>query len=186
MAEKITKTPEEREEARQTQLNVLKSNSLKSFVIANAGRDKARYGEIGEQATYGGYMGALSKPDEYLGQVLSNSFLRAEQETGEHYGGAVTPLHLLKTAEAFYFGGIGNLKVSDVLSLIGSKVSEEVISEEQRDMYMEDFNKENKDAYQKLISAYVSYTQMTGVGSAIVEAGKSTAGNLEKILMQKN
>ena len=176
---------EEREKARETQLAVLNSGSLKQFAIANAGRDNVRYGDIGKQATHAGYVNALSNPDKYSGQVFANAFLKAEQETGEAYGGAVTPLHLLKTAEAFYFSGIGNIKVSDVLNLIGSEVSDDVLSKEQREMYMEDFKEKDEEAYKKLVSAYVGFTQMTGVGNAIVEAGKSTAGNLEKILTQK-
>jgi len=162
----------------------LNSGPLRGFVVASAGRDKARYGEIGEKATHANYISALSNPDEYSGSVTANAFLKAEQESGELYGGAVTPLHLLKTAEAFYFSGLDKVKVSDILELMGAEVSEDVISKAQRGMYMEDFETENKEAYSKLISVYASYIQTTGVGEAIAESGRSLAGNLEKILTQ--
>lgn len=183
--EKNNKTPKQREEARKTQLEILKSISLRGLMLANAGRDKARYGEAGEQATHDiDYLNALSNPDKYLGQVIANAFSKAEQEAGENYGGAVVPTSVLKTAEAFYFGGLDNLKVSDMLELMGSEVSEDAISKSQKNMYMEDFKEKNKEAYEKIISVYVSYTQMAGVGKAITEKGKSLTGNLEKILMQ--
>ena len=186
MTEDNKPTREQREETRNIQLEILKSKPLKNFVIASAGRDKARYGEIGEQATHAGYAEALSNPDEYLGSMTSNAFLGAEQEAGELYGGAVTPLHLLKTAKAFYFGGINKIKVSDILGLMGSEVSEDTISSSQKDMYMEDFKVDNEETYNKLITAYVQSIEMTGVGKAIAESGKSLAGNLERILTQKD
>ena len=175
-------TPEQREEARQTQLGILRSNSLKGFVIANAGRDAGKYGKVGEQATHAGYIEALSNPDEHVGSMTANAFLRAEQESGELYGGAVTPLHLLKTAEAFYFSGLDKVKVSDVLELMGSKVSDEIMPSAQREMYMEDLKESDEERYGKLMSVYASYIQTTGVGEAIAQSGRSLAGNLERIL----
>ena len=46
-------------------------------------------------------------------------------------------------------------------------------------------NQEQKQL-QKLITAYVQSIEMTGVGKAIAESGKSLAGNLERILTQKD
>ena len=91
--EKNNKTPKKREEARKVQLEILKSDSLRGLVVAGAGRNKSRYGEIGEQATHDiDYLDALSNPDKYSGQITANAFLKAEQEAGELYGGAVTSL----------------------------------------------------------------------------------------------
>ena len=88
----------------------LKSQNIPNYVFEDM-RKSLFSGDMGKQATYGGYMNGLNKPDEYLGQILSNSFIKAEQEAGELYSGAVTPLHLLKTAEAFYFSEIGRAHV---------------------------------------------------------------------------
>ena len=180
------KTPEERKEARNTQLKILKSDSLKNLVIASAGRDTGKYGEVGEKATHDiNYLSSLSNPDKHVGNIIASSFLNAEQEAGELYGGAVTPLHLLKTAEAFYFSGLNKVKVSDILELMESEVSEETISKKDREMYMEDFKENNGDAYKKLLSAYMSYIEMTGVGKAITKSGEGIGKNLEKILTEK-
>ena len=185
-SEENNQTPEQKEEVRKTQLAILQSDSLRGFVVANAGRDISKYGEVGRSSTHGAYLSSLSNPDEYLGRILSNSFLGAEQKSGEMYGGAVTPIELLKTAEAFYFSGLNNIKVADILELTGADVSEKTISAKQRDMYMEDFKEEDENAYKVLTSVFVQYTQTTGVGEAIANSGKALAGNLEKILTQEN
>lgn len=187
MAENNTElTQEQREEQRRTQLAILGSDSLRNLVVAGVGRDISKYGEVGKQSTHGRYLNALSSPDEYLGHILASSFLKAEQESGELYGGAVTPLHLLNTAKNFYYGGLDNIQVRDIFELIGADVSTEAITDEQRQMYIGDIKKEDEQLYNKLLSAFASYTEMTGVGKAITETGKSIAGNLEKILTQEN
>ncbi|PIO07698.1 hypothetical protein COU59_02895 [Candidatus Pacearchaeota archaeon CG10_big_fil_rev_8_21_14_0_10_34_12] len=176
----------ERESARKTQLDILKSKSLKSLVVADAARDLRKHGDVGKELTHADYISVMSNPDGYLSQVLTGAFLNAENEAGEHYGGAVTPIQILQTAKGFYFGGLDKIRVNDVLELMGrSDFSDKVISGNQRQMYMEDFKGANEYAYGKLVSAYAQYVEMNGLGDAYSRGGKAIAGNLEGILTKK-
>tara|TARA_Y100000310_G_C20404781_1_gene679134 strand:+ start:33 stop:623 length:591 start_codon:yes stop_codon:yes gene_type:complete len=183
-----TMTPEQREEARNTQLGVLRSVPMRDLYVASAGRNTNKYGDMGLQATQGSYVDALRNPDESVARLLANPFLVSAsnaQRAGRnpYEEGAVTPIQLLNSAEAFYLNGLGKVKVSDVLELMGSpEIPEDVLSPKQRDMYMIDFQEADVEKSQKLSSAFMQYIQMTGVGQAIANSGRNLAGSLEGIL----
>ena len=186
MAETETKkTEKEREDARNSQLNLLGDSGLKGLVIANAGRNSQLYGELGKQSTHNIYLETLSNPTELVSKMIVNTILAAEQKSGELYGGAFIPAELLNMTRNFYFGGLDGIKVSDILNLMETNVSDEVISKDQKVMYMEDYKSVNEDFYKTLKGVFAEYTETTGVGESITQSGKDLAGNLEKILSQK-
>ena len=183
MEEQKQLTEREKEERRAVQLNILKDQRLKQFAVAFFGRNESKFGQVGKNSTYMDYANIMENPSKNVSQVISNSFFVAEQ--GEMYGGSVTPIELLKNATDFYFGGLDSVQVSDVLDLMGSKVSDEILSKAQKNMYMEDLKTSNKDAYKTIIASYQNTVATIGVGESIVRHGKAQAGNLEGILSQK-
>lgn len=176
--------PEEvKAEMRQTQLGVLDSR-LKGFTVAYAGNDQAKYGEVGRKATHDvSYKQAMSNPDDYVGRLMASVFEAAENESGELYGGAVSPGQLIKKGYQDYFSSINYIKVSDVLERLGiEKVHEGHISSEQKDMYMADFKEANEKIYKSLVGAFQTLIERTGVGNDIAESGKAVVSGLERTL----
>ncbi len=178
------KTEAEREDARTSQLNILRDEGLKQFAVALSGSNESQFGQIGKVSTYLGAKNSVENPTDNVSKVLGEVLFPYAQP-GEMYKGSRTPIELLETMSSFYFGGLNLVKVSDVIGLMGSEVSEEVLSKDKKEMYMGDFAKTDEAAYEKIIGSYQNYVATVGVGESIVKYGKTQAGNLEGILSQK-
>ncbi len=148
MAEKEKLTDKQKGEREELQLDILKDKKLKQFAVAYFGKNESQFGQMGKVSTHMDYSNVMANPSKSVSEVISKSFLYAEQ--GEMYAGSVTPGELLKNAKDFYFGGLDYLKVSKVLELMGSEISDEVLAEDQKSMYMEDFKAANEEDYKKI------------------------------------
>lgn len=185
MAEKETKkTEEEREDARNSQLSILRDEGLKQFAVALSGRNESQFGQIGKISTYLDSKKVIENPSEIVSKRLSD-ILFPYVKPEEMYEGSMTPIELLRTMTSFYFGGLNLVKVSDVIELMGSKVSDEVLSSDKKSMYMGDFAEVDKESYEKIMGLYQNYVATVGVGESIVRYGKTQAGSLEGILSQR-
>lgn len=181
----------EREETRKIQLGILTSEAVKNLYVAANGRDVTNFGKAGKSSTQNSYLEALSNPDEYVGQLTSMPFIMSAQEamkTGrdiyEH--GAITPIQLLESAQGFYESAINKVKVKDILGLMEIKdVHEKNISQNQLDMYMEDFEKVNSKMYQALTGTYLSTLTQIGVGESQIKYGVGQRRSLESILKEE-
>ncbi|HOW36848.1 MAG TPA: hypothetical protein PLK34_01200 [Candidatus Pacearchaeota archaeon] len=189
---KSEKTPEqiaqERQARRDTQWAFFTDKGLTALTTAYAGRidDKtgaAKYGQVGADAVYPLYLETLRSPTKPVSQGIYEIFLEAESAS-ERYQGSVTGLNLLKKASQFRYAGMGSLYVEDVISYVGAKVSDDVISPEQRKMTLQEFQDDDKEKAGRLISVLMTYDERTGVGNAIVKSGKRPVENLEEILAQ--
>jgi hypothetical protein len=192
MTEEKEKTEaEKREKTRELQLGLLMSSAAKDLYIASSGKDVAKYGDAGKQATQMlNYVRGLSNADGYVGKMTASPFLEAAinaQKNGRdvYEEGAVTPLQLLKNARGYYMSAIDKVKVSDVLALMDIKeIHEKNISKEEKEMYMEDFKAKNEEMYSTLISTYFNSVENEGVGEAIKNFGAMQRKSLETILKE--
>lgn len=182
---------ESKEKIRQLELGVLQSKSLIDLVIASAGRNTQLYGEMGKSATQANYVQALQNPDEQLTQVLTAPYLQsvmnAQKQGTDIYDEAIstTPSALLKNAQIIYRSALQKVKVSDVLGLIGIKeVHEGYISKEDRNMYIEDYIKKNKDMASMIVGKYMNSIQNQGVAKAIANADIQETKGLEAMLKE--
>ncbi|GEM_PF-1866519 len=190
MAKNKTEEERKKEEMRREQLKILKSGPVKNIYLASRSRDAERYGKIGKATGTGLYLQALTNPDTPLSKLLAAPYIKAAieaQKKGKdiYEHGAFTPIGLLENAEGFYQSAINGVKVRDVLDLMGiSEVHKQNISEDQKDMYMEDFKKANEDIYNGLVEAYFRSVEQIGIGEAISESGRGIIKNLESILKE--
>ena len=190
MAEKKLSEAEKKEKTRETQLGILTSEATKNLYIASAGRDVAKYGDIGKTSTQINYLNGLQNPDEHVGKLTSQPFLEAainakQRGLDMYEEGAVTPATLLRNARNYYMSAIDNVKVGDILSLMGiKKVHDKNISTEEKEMYMEDFKAKNEKMYGALMATYFSSVESEGVGEAIKNSASMERKTLEMILSE--
>ena len=188
MVEKELTETEKKEATRAIQLGILTSESTKNLYIASAGKDTAKYGEVGKNATQFNYLTGLQNPDKHVAKLTSQPFLEAainakQRGLDMYEEGAVTPMMLLRNARNYYMSAIDNVKVGDVLGLMGiKKVHDKNISATEKEMYMEDFKTENERMYGQLMSTYFSSVESEGVGEAIKNSATMQRKSLEMIL----
>jgi hypothetical protein len=189
--EKKAVEAKEREDMRQIQLGVLKSSSLINLVVASAGKDVSNYGEMGKLATQENYLQALSDPDKSVSQIMAMPYLQsamnAQKNNLDMYeeGFSATPSMLFRNAQAIYQGALTKVKVSDILGMVGIKeVHGANISDEDKNMYMEDYMKKNKDTAGKLLGRYLGAVQNQGVAKSIMEYDARQTKGLEEILKE--
>lgn len=185
-------TSEEREHRRGIQLGILQSPSLRNLFVASAGRDVAKYGQVGANSTQGNYSQGLAEADEYFGMLSAQPYIKSmlkAKEAGRNIyeepveGGS--PIVLLNSVRPFYLRGIDDITVSDILRLMDiEKVSSSNLSDEERGMYLGDFKEINEELYKILINTYLGSLSNLGVGESIRNFGVAQARSLEALLNQ--
>ncbi len=77
------------------------------------------------------------------------------------------------------------MKVSDILGILGLKnVHEKNISNEDKNLYMADFAKKNREMFGLITKTYLGTVADTGVAQAMIEARVNNNKNLESILSE--
>ncbi len=182
---------QEKEKIRELEIKVIKSDSLKNLIIAGEGKNTELYGKIVESATLNNYLSALNSPDEYVSKILANPYLESIEEAKKNgknpyeEGISISHSKLFDTAKNVYLSAFSKIKVSDMLNILGYKeVHKENISEEEKEMYMEDYKNKNKTVYNSLVSRYYQSIVNQGVSKAILEFDKLQSENLEQILKE--
>lgn len=181
---------EERENARNAQMDYYNSDAVGNLYISAIGTDLAYSGAVGKESTMMNYLTGLStQNDSALGNLLARPFL----QMGEEYmnekmdpreNGAVTPKMILDSVKGIYLEGIDKIKVSDVLSMMDiGNVHERRISEQEKEMYMEDYKESNRYMYQLLTKTFVSgHLNKKGLGQSIATSGEGEVRGLEAML----
>jgi hypothetical protein len=132
-----------------------------------------------------------AKGEEY--NVMQNSILTS-REDGQRYSGNVSEMKIMKDCAAIMQESLNAVKISDVMSLMGSKANVE-------DAYVESLmpkiskedaaklspeQKEGLNAsmklYQQLVGSYQTYLVQTKVSEALAESAKQIPKGLEKLL----
>jgi len=192
------KTPEEVN--REVALKNLKATNLMNVAAAYIAHKSGQFGEAGDSAMdeykympafNSGMKAYNAKGEEY--NVMQNSIL-ASREDGQRYSGNVSEMKIMKDCAAIMQESLNAVKISDVMSLMGSKANVE-------DAYVESLmpkiskedaaklspeQKEGLNAsmklYQQLVGSYQTYLVQTKVSEALAESAKQIPKGLEKLL----
>ena len=129
---------------------------------------------------------------------LAQQAILESRQGGKRYTGNVSEFKLIQKSSKIIQEALENLKVQDMLDLMGSKKK---VKEELKDMYVgylnpkmhkEQYNrlsegqreilKSQKDIYNTLVGGYQSYMAKTKVSEALGESAKQIPKGLESIL----
>jgi hypothetical protein len=181
-------TTDSRETMRKAQLKILRSKSVQNIYLAARGRNISQYGQEGMSATIENYLQGLSKADASTSKLVAHPLLgyaQAAMKAGRnpYEEGALTPTELLNNSVPFYQSAINHVKVSDVLGLLRIEdVHESRITNDQKEMYMEDLKASNEGLYNLLVETYFGKLEKVGVGTAIKAQGEALGKGLEEVL----
>lgn len=203
MAEEKLTPEQKKERLRKFQMEILSSPSVSSlYATATLNLPKEKnpikldFGDEGKKATYDfKYVPILANqsqaenPDKGFARIQAKTALEAElkaKEEGLPQGTATySAMNLFETAIGFYQSAINNVKVSDILGLMPEIETYADLTPGDLNMYMEDFQKKDKDTYNKIVSGYLISLVQIETGEAIATSGKVTRKNLESILNEK-
>lgn len=196
-------TEQKKEKLRKFHMEILSSPSVSSLyatAVLNLPEEKSpiklNFGDEGKKATYDfKYLPVLANqsqsenPDKGFARIQAKTALEAElkaQKEGVTRGAAsYSAMNLFESAIGFYQSAINNVKVGDILGLMPEIETYADLTQGDLNMYMEDFQKKDKDTYNKIVSGYLISLVQIETGEAIVTSGKVTRKNLESILNEK-
>ncbi len=196
-------TSEQKENLRKFEMEILSSPSISALyatAVLNLPEGKSPikldFGKEGKEATYDfKYIPILANqsqaenPDKGFARIQAKAALEAElkaQKEGVARGTATySAMNLFESAIGFYHSAINNVKVGDLLGLMPEIKTYANLTSGDLNMYMEDFEKKDKDTYNKIISGYLTSLVQIETGEAIITSGKVARKNLESILNEK-
>jgi len=202
MAEEKLTPEQKKEKLRKFHMEILSSPSVsalyatavlnlpeKSFINLDFGKE-------GKEATYDfKYIPILANqsqaenPDNGLARLQARAALEAElkaqKERTPRGTATYSAMTLFESAIGFYQSAINNVKVRDILGLMPEIEKYADLTKGDLNMYMEDFQKKDKDTYNKIISGYLISLVQIETGEAIRTSGKAARKNLESILNEK-
>jgi len=172
-----------RQGTREIALKNLKS-LLGDLAVAYYVNKSKQYGEAGNSAV-----------DQYIyapalrsgaGQEILHSAIMQSREEGEPYSGSVSEHKIIKTAAGIIQESLSNVKVQDILDLMGK--SEANVN--YKEAYISDLvNSEDKEAKEfvgKLLNIYQSWNVDAIVSKALKKRSEAVKGGLEEILSFQN
>ena len=183
MADK--KTPEEmqreKEEKRNIALDNLRSNEISDLAVAYFIEKSGQYGE-GVSSAYENfkYIPAMQGNEKHV----LNSLLSSRQD-GRRYSGNVSEYKIIQDSAEIIQGSILNVKINDILELMGSSIK---LGKKYEEKYISDIakseNKEDKETLNLVIGGYIQYLSDKKISEAISLRAKRTKSGLEEMLME--
>ena len=186
---------------REVALKNLKATNLMNIAAAYIAHKSGQFGEAGDSSMEkfkylpsfsSGTKAYNAKGEEY--DVVQNSIL-ASREDGQRYSGNVSEMKVMKDCAAIMQESLNAVKISDVMSLMGSKanVEDAYVNSLMPNMSKEDVAKLTEDQkkvlkasaelYQNLIGGYQTYLAQTKVSEALAESAKQIPKGLEALLV---
>ncbi len=195
-------TPEQKENLRKFEMEILSSPSISALyatAVLNLPEGKSPikldFGKEGKEATYDfKYIPVLANqsqaenPDKGFARIQAKAALEAELKAKKevaHGTASYSAMNLFESAIGFYQSAINNVKVGDILGLMPEIKTYANLTSGDLNMYMEDFEKKDKDTYSKILSGYLISLVQIETGEAIITSGKVARKNLESILNEK-
>ncbi|MEK6840724.1 MAG: hypothetical protein AABX79_02095 [Nanoarchaeota archaeon] len=178
-----------KEKRREIALKNLGARNLSNLATSYVVESDPSFGEHDrgsvEQFLYGPSLRRADAHDLKSGKEFSlvyNSLLGSRQG-GKRYSGNVSEYKIIETAAAITQESIGAVKVEDLMSLMGSKLS---IKEAYKGRYVSDLlnskAKVEKKLAQTLISGYMLHIGTQGASKALGLRDKAISGDLEKLV----
>jgi hypothetical protein len=122
------------------------------------------------------YIPALNSEE---GSKFMNEELLGSREEGRRYSWNVSEFNMIKRAAIILQKSLNDLKVFDILELIGSKKQ---VKESYKDKYISELDKKEKE---NIIGIYQSRLANKYVSEALGESVKDHSKGLEEILCEK-
>lgn len=176
----------EKEKKRQVSLRNLKEKSLQDLAVAYHVHKDKNFGESDnsavEQFKYRPAMGNTKyhTPEGKEGNLVTDSLLNSRTD-GERYSGSISELGIMKSCAGIIQGSLMDVKVGDILGLMGSDKKYGY-----SDMYISDLaqseNADMKKIAQAVMTSYMGYTVSKGVSDAYSQVAGATKKGLESIL----
>lgn len=114
--------------------------------------------------------------------LIRNSLLSSRQD-GRRYSGQVSEYNIINKSASIIQDSLTAIKVSDVMDLMGSKVS---VDKKYSDKYVSDLleskDEKDKEYATKLIGGYLQYLSTKGVSNALNQRANSLKGGLEELV----
>ncbi len=185
---------EAREKMRAIALKNLNEKDLLNFAIAYLTQSNPGFGEEDNSAVDEFlYQPSLKKgPNAYdlktgdKANLLLDGLL-GSRKGGKRYTGQVSEYDMIESAAKIVQDSLGTLKVSDVISLLGSDVK---IKDAYKNVYLGDLaksdNKEYKQIVQTLIGGYMGYMTTQGVSKALGTRASTIKSGLENIVKEED
>ena len=209
--EKEQPTKEEIEAIRNTQREIalknIKDEGLLNLATAYIVEESGQFGEAGKSAIEQfKYLPAFENGVKYVDHKTGEEVNLAQQamiesrQGGKRYTGNVNEFKLIEKGSQIVQEALNNLKVQDMLDLMGS---EKKVKKELENDYVgylnpkiskEDYNKlsgaqkeilkEKKEIYKNLVGGYQTYLAQTKVAEALGQSAKQIPKGLESILCE--
>lgn len=191
MTEETKKAEQEkRERRREVALRNLKEKALLNLATAYlVQREESGYGKKANDAVEEFlYFPALNSGANFYNESgdksdLIKNVLLGSREDGRRYSGQVSEHSIISTSASIIQDSLTAVKVSDIMKLIGSKIS---AGKKYNDKYVSDLLKskddKDKEYATKLIGGYLEYISTKKVSGALSQRAASIRGGLEKIV----
>ncbi len=185
---------EKKERQREVALRNLKEKALLNLATAYlVQREESGYGKTDNDAVeeflYFPAINSGAKAYDFKSgdkfDLIRNSLLGSRQD-GKRYSGQISEYNIINTSASIIQDSLKAVKVSDIMKLIGSKVS---VDKKYNDKYvselLESKNDKDKEYATNLIGGYLQYISTRKVSSALSQRAASEKSGLEELVKSK-